>query len=134
MLHSWRRRTRKPGRDERGSGGVTFLITMVAVLFLFATLVQYGLRMHANRLAETAAREGAVTAARFDGTPEAGGATAKDYLSSTGAIAITGSTVSATRSATEARVSVTVELVPLAPWLASPITVEARAPVERYVP
>ena len=121
-------------RDERGSGGVQFLITFVAIFFLFTSLVQYGIRMHANRMAEAAAREAAVSTARFDGTLESGRATAKDYLSASGAIAITGSTVNVTRSATEARVSVTVTIVPLAPWLADPITSVATAPVERFVP
>ncbi|WP_101601504.1 TadE/TadG family type IV pilus assembly protein [Brevibacterium sp. Mu109] len=111
-----------------------FLITFVAIFFLFTSLVQYGIRMHANRMAEAAAREAAVSTARFDGTTESGRATADDYLSTTGAIAITGSTVNVTRSTTEARVSVTVKIVPLAPWLADPITSVATAPVERFVP
>lgn len=131
-LHHWHARRRC--HDEHGSGGVQFLITIVAVLFLFTSLVQYGIRMHANRMAEAAAREAAVTAARFDGTTEAGHATANDYLSSTGAIAITGSVVNVTSSATEVRVSVTVTIVPLAPWLADPITSVATAPRERFVP
>lgn len=134
MPHLRRRHVRHRRRDERGSGGVQFLITFVAVFFLFTSLVQYGIRMHANRMAEAAAREAAITTARFDGTTESGRATADDYLSSSGAVAITGSTVTVTRSATEARVSVTVTLVSLAPWLASPITSVATAPRERFVP
>lgn len=121
-------------RNERGSGGVEFLVVVVVLFFLFASLVQYGIRMHANRLAETAAREGAVTAARFDGTPDAGRATARQYMTTSGAVAITGSTVNASRSTTEARVSVTVQVVSLAPWLAGTITATATAPVERFVP
>lgn len=121
-------------RNQRGSGGVEFLVVVVVLFFLFATLVQYGIRMHANHLAETAAREGAVTAARFDGTPDAGRATARQYMTTTGAVAITGSTVDATRSATEARVSVRVTMVSLAPWLAGSITATATVPVERFVP
>lgn len=134
MPHPQHRRARRRRRDERGSGGVQFLITFVAIFFLFTSLVQYGIRMHANRMAEAAAREAAVTAARFDGTTAAGRATAQDYLSTTGAVAITGSTINVTRSATETRVTITVEIVPLAPWLANPITSVATAPVERFVP
>lgn len=121
-------------RDERGSGGVQFLITFVAIFFLFTSLVQYGIRMHADRMAQAAAREAAISTARFDGTTDAGRATASDYLSTSGAIAITGSTVTVTRSATEARVTVTVTMVRLAPWLADPITSVATAPRERFVP
>ena len=134
MTHQQRCRAHRRCRTERGSGGVEFLIVVVVLFFLFTTMVQYGIRMHANRLAEAAAREGAVATARFDGTPDAGRETANQYVTTTGAIAITGSTVSATRSVTEARVSVTVQVVSLAPWLADSITVVATAPVERFVP
>jgi Flp pilus assembly protein TadG len=109
---------------------------MAAVLVaLFTTLVQYGIRIHAHRVAEAAAREGAVAAARFDGTDASGTSTAQEYIGKGGAPAVTGSTVSADRSATAARVTVTVQIVSLAPWLGldDPITATATAPVERFV-
>ena len=89
MADSVRRRTRGTPRrgpalrarrcDERGSGGVEFLIVVVSVFFLFAVLLQYGIRMHADRLAQVAAHEGAVAAARFDGTTATGRSTAARY-------------------------------------------------------
>jgi Flp pilus assembly protein TadG len=121
------------GRGERGAGGVEFLVAVVAILFLFTTLVQYGIRMHANRIAEAAAREGAATAARFDGTTGAGRTAANKYVTTSGAVAIRGSTVSTARSPTEARVTVTVQIVTLMPFLDDPITSTAVAPVERFV-
>ena len=122
---------RQSDRDERGSGGVEFLVAVVAIFLLFATLVQYGIRMHAARIAEAAAREGAVASARFDGTSSTGRSAANRYLTGP---AIRGATVNASRSPTEARVRVTVQIVALLPFLSDPVTSTATAPVERYVP
>lgn len=118
-------------RDQRGASGVEFLVVVVAMFFLFTSLVQYGIRMHASRVADAAAREGAVAAARFDGTSAIGGFTARKYAAGP---AIRGSTVSVTRSPTEARASVTVQIVTLMPFLSEPVTSTATSPVERYVP
>jgi Flp pilus assembly protein TadG len=112
---------------------VEFLVAVAAILFLFTTLVQYGIRMHAARVAEAAAREGAVAAARFDGTEESGSSTAEEYINQDGAPAVTGSTVDARRVGDVARVTVTVHIVSIAPWLDDPITSTATAPVERFV-
>lgn len=120
-------------RGERGSAPLEFLIMAAVLIALFTTLVQYGIRFHAQRVAEAAAREGAVAAARFDGTEGAGSSTAKEYVDDDGAPAVTGSRVSSTRSATEARVTVTVDILTLAPWLGGSITSTATAPVERFV-
>ena len=126
-------RKRRGMRGERGSAPLEFLIMAAVLIALFTTLVQYGIRFHAQRVAEAAAREGAVAAARFDGTEGAGSSTAKEYVDDDGAPAVTGSRVSSTRSATEARVTVTVDIVTLAPWLGGSITSTATAPVERFV-
>jgi len=128
------RRRQRRNRGERGSGGVAFLVVAAVLFFLLTTLIQYGIRLHANRLAEVAAREGAIATARFDGSAEAGRSTAYDYVSTSGAVAIVDSSVTATRSPTQAQVSVTVHMVSLAPWLSDPITATATVPVERWVP
>lgn len=107
---------------------------MATALFgLFTILVQFGINLHAQRVAEAAAREGAVEAARFDGTEGAGSSTAKEYVTEDGSPAVTGSTVSASRSGTQATVTVTVEVVSIMPWLDDPITSTATVPVERFV-
>ncbi|MDE0778236.1 MAG: pilus assembly protein [Nocardioides sp.] len=120
-------------RGERGAAGVEFLIVATVLIFMFTTLVQYGIRLHGQRVAEAAAREGAVAAARYDGTEGSGSSTAQGYVDDDGKPAVTGSSVSVSRSATEARVSVTVDVVTLAPWLGGSITSTATAPVERFV-
>ena len=127
------RARRRRRRDERGASGVEFLIMATALFGLFTILVQFGINLHAQRVAEAAAREGAVEAARFDGTEGAGSSTAKEYVTEDGSPAVTGSTVSASRSSTQATVTVTVEVVSIMPWLDDPITSTATAPVERFV-
>ena len=119
-----RPRTRSRRRDERGAAGVEFLVVATVLIFLFTTLVQYGIRFHAQRVAEAAAREGAVATARYDGTEGSGSSTAKEYVDDDGKPAVTGSV---SRSATEARVTVTVDVVTLAPWLGGSITSTATA-------
>ncbi len=133
LLRRLRPRTRPRRRDERGAAGVEFLIVATVLIFLFGTLVQYGIRFHAQRVAEAAAREGAVATARYDGTEGSGSSTAKEYINDDGKPAVAGSSVSVSRSATEARVTVTVDVVTLAPWLGGSITSTATAPVERFV-
>ena len=120
-------------RDDRGAAGVEFLIVATVLVALFTTLVQYGIRFHAQRVAEAAAREGAVAAARYDGTEGAGSTAAQSFIADDGKPAVTGSSVSVTRSVTEARVTVTVDVVTLAPWLGGQITSTATAPRERFV-
>lgn len=120
-------------RDERGAAGVELLVMATTLFVLFTSLVQYGIRFHAHRVAEAAAREGAVAAARFDGTTDAGNRTASEYVEQDGTPAVTGSRVTANRSDTRAQVRVTVEVVALLPWLDEPITTSATVPVERFV-
>ena len=127
------RARRRRRRDERGASGVEFLIMATALFGLFTILVQFGINLHAQRVAEAAAREGAVEAARFDGTEGAGSRTAKEYVTEDGSPAVTTSTVSASRSGTQATVTVTVEVVSIMPWLDDPITSTATVPVERFV-
>jgi len=132
-LVPWRHHRLLPRRDERGAGGVEFLIMATALILLFTVLVQYGINLYASRVAEAAAREGAVAAARWDATAGDGSATAREYLAQDGAPAVRGSTVSCSRSGTQARVAVTVRVVSILPWLDDPITFTATAPVERWV-
>ncbi|MDN5898560.1 MAG: pilus assembly protein [Brachybacterium sp.] len=103
--------------------------TMVAV---FLAMVQFGIRFHAQRVAEAAAREGAVAGAHWNGSAGTGRAKAQAFVADDGAPAVTGSRVSSSRSATRARVTVTVEVVSLLWWLDDPITQSATVPVERF--
>src|SRR5688500_11155229 len=95
-------------RDETGASGVEFLVMATVLIALFTTLVQYGINFHAQRVADAAAREGVVEAARWDGSEGAGSSTAKEYVTQQGSPAVNGSWVSSSRSSTQARVVVTV--------------------------
>ena len=117
--------------DELGASGVEFLIMAVTLFLLFTTLVQYGIRFHAQRVAEAAAREGALAAARWDGTTAAARTAARGYLNA-GQPAVLGGQVDASRSPTQAWVKVTVRVPSLMPWLDGPVTSRATAPVERF--
>jgi Flp pilus assembly protein TadG len=118
-------------RDEFGSTGVEFLIMAVTLFMLFTTLVQYGIRFHAQRVAEAAAREGAVAAARWDGTTATGRTAARGYIYA-GTPAVSSGQIDASRSLTQASVTVTVKVPSLMPWLDGPVTSRATAPVERF--
>jgi len=133
---SCQRRTTRSGtarcrRDEVGAAGVEFLIMAVTLFLLFTTLVQYGVRFHAQRVAEAAAREGAVATARWDGSTAAGRSQAQGYIDD-GKPAVRGGQIGASRSPTQASVTVTVEVPSLMPWLDGPVTSRATAPVERF--
>ena len=127
-----RSRSRRLRRDEFGTAGVEFLIMAVTLFLMFTTLVQYGIRFHAQRVAEAAAREGAVATARWDGSPAAGKSRAHEYINA-GRPAVLGGQISASRSPTQASVRVTVRVPSLMPWLNGPVTSQATAPVERFV-
>nr|WP_143711721.1 TadE-like family protein [Paenarthrobacter aurescens] len=129
-LRTGRRQRRR--RDERGTSGVVFLMMATSMFLLFTILVQYGINLYAARVAEAAAREGAQAAAHWDGTSGDGSSTAKEYVTQDGSPAVRGSTVSASRSGTEARVTVTVQVASVLPWMDDPITSTATAPVERW--
>ncbi len=128
--HPWAA-TRRPRRDEIGASGVEFLIIAVTLFLLFTTLVQYGIRFHAQRVAEAAAREGAVATARWDGTTAAGRTAARGYVNA-GQPAVLGGQINASRSPTQASVTVTVKVPSLMPWPDGPVTSRATAPVERF--
>jgi Flp pilus assembly protein TadG len=123
--------TRRPRREELGASGVEFLIMAATLFLLFTTLVQYGIRFHAQRVAEAAAREGAVATARWDGTTATGRTTARGYINA-GKPAVLGGQINASRSPARASVTVTVRVPSLMPWLDGPVTSRATAPVERF--
>ncbi len=73
----------------------------VTLFLLFTTLVQYGIRFHAQRVAEAAARKGAVATARWDGSTAAGRSGARGYIRA-GKPAVLGGQINASRSPTQA--------------------------------
>lgn len=105
---------------------------ITALMLLFLILVQFGINLYASRVAEAAAREGANEAAHWNGTADSGSSKAKSYVTDDGAPAVQDSTVSSSRTGTEARVTVTVQVATVLPFMSHPITSTATAPVERW--
>ncbi len=77
---------RRPAADrgERGSASVEFLLMVPILLLITFLIVQWAIHLNANQIVQTAARQGAVAAAAWNGTPADASTTAQDYLNSMG--------------------------------------------------
>jgi Flp pilus assembly protein TadG len=107
---------------------VVLLPALFAVMFLG---LQAALSYHARTIALAAATEGARAAAAEHGTTTAGTAAAASYLADTGGGALTGTTISARRTATAATVSVRGVALSVLPGWSPSVTQSATVPVER---
>ena len=67
-------------RRERGSVAVELAVVAPALMLLVLGVLQFGLWYHAKNVVQTAAQEGARTAAAEDGTAETGQARAMELL------------------------------------------------------
>jgi Flp pilus assembly protein TadG len=112
-LRRYLRQHRKDER-ERGSAAVEFLLLVPVLLGVTFLMVQWAIHFHAVQIVQTAARQGAVSAASWNGTQASAEATAKDYLASMGGD-LQNPQVSVTETATTVTVTVsgdTMEFVP----------------------
>lgn len=134
MSQQLRQQRRQPRcRDERGEIAQAVLV-FPALLFVIMLIIQFTLYAHATSVAEAAAQDGAAAARRADGTQAAAVAAANDSLASLGPRMLTAKSVTATRTATQATVTVTGKVVSLVPGLGLKVRETASGPVERYVP
>jgi hypothetical protein len=133
-------RTRHQGQHARtahGDHGVAsaeFLVVIVAVLLGFLVMLSYATRIHAERVAQAAAEEGAGAARRFDGTAAAARARAHEYADRVGGSSLRDVTVTATRGTRTVTVTVTGTAPELVPFLPLRVSATSRGPVERFVP
>lgn len=84
-----RRRLRPhPLRDthgrERGAAAVEFLLLAPVLLGMTFLMVQWAIHFHAVQIVQTAARQGAVAAAAWNGTQTSAQTAATDYLNAVG--------------------------------------------------
>jgi Flp pilus assembly protein TadG len=118
---------------ETGAAAVEFVLVAPVVVLVFLLLVQWTVRLHAERAVDAAAREGAVAAARWDGSAQAGESVARDYLTrldpNVGAAAFR-----AHRGAEVASVQVRGDVLAMVPFLHLRVSSTAEQPVERFVP
>ncbi len=119
---------------DTGSMSIGLVIVLPILMLALGASAQYFVKVDAERTAAAAAEEGAAAARRFDGSAQAGQARAQDFLSSVDNDSLENVEVSATRSGTEASVTVTgtADSLGWLPFLDRDISETSTGPVERY--
>jgi len=124
--------SRRRGRDERGSVAMQMVFLMPALFAVMFLGVQGALYYHAREVALAAAQEGAREAGSEQGTRDSGVATASTFLADAGGPDVmTSSSVSGSRTATTATVTVTGKSLSVIPGWHVTVTQSASVPVER---
>lgn len=119
-------------RAEAGAGSTELVLVMPVVLLMVLLAVQFGLYLHAAQVVEAAAQEGVEAARGERAAANEGQARAVRFLESTGGVQAPA--VSAQRSATGVRVTVTGQAPEVVPGLALGVSSTATGPVERFIP
>lgn len=118
--------------SQDGSASAELTIAVPALMVLIVLAVQFALWQHASAVTKAAAQEG-VRAARMEGGSAMDGeAEARSFLSQAAPRIVVAPSVSARRSAAEARVEVTGGAIALLPWIRLPVHAVAASPVEEY--
>ncbi len=118
---------------DRGATGISFVLVMPVVIFAFMLLLQFAVKANADRAAQAAAEEGAAVARTWNGSSAAGEETAAEYAERMGDGVLHDVTVTSSRSAEVATVTVSGTATSL---LGITIRVEetSSGPVERFAP
>lgn len=103
-------------------------------MFIVMLIVQFALFAHAQSLVEASAEEGAAVARRSDGTEAGAQAESMTYLDQLGRKMLTSRSVSATRTAETATVTVSGSVLSVVPGFHLRVKETSSGPVERYVP
>ncbi len=119
-------------RTERGAIAIEFMLVLSMLVVVFLVMLQYAVRAHAHRIATAAAEEGLAAASAYDGSAEDARRTAQKYVDDLGP-GLHSAVVTASRSATTARVAVSGEVEQLVPFLTVRVSAEVQGPVERFV-
>ena len=119
-------------RSERGAIAIEFMLVLSMLVGVFLLMLQYAVRAHAHRIATAAAEEGLAAASAYDGSAEEGRRTAHKYVEDLDPN-LDSTVVTASRSATTARVGVSGKVEQLIPFLTVRVSAEVEGPVERFV-
>lgn len=120
------------GRGERGSVSVQLVILMPVLFSVMFLGVQGALFYHARTVAIAAAQEGARAAAAETGTTGQGTAAASSFVAQAGgADVLADVSVSGSRTATTATVTVQGRSLSVIPGWSPPVAQSATVPVER---
>lgn len=123
----------RPGR-ESGASTLEFVLITPMLLLALMLAVQFALVAHAQSGAQMAADEGAAQARAYNGSAGAGKARAERYVVDLVGQMFTTHSVSGSRGATEASITVTGTVKSLVPGLHPTVTRTSTGPVERFVP
>lgn len=119
----------RPGA-ERGSTSIEMVVLLPALFGLMFFGMQVALLFQGRTVALAAAQEGARAAAAEHGTAAAGIGSAQSFLA-TSTAGLSGTSVSGTRTATQATITVTATTLSVIPGWTPTITQSATMPVER---
>ena len=119
-------------RDERGAMAIEFMLVMSMLIVVFLLMVQYALKVHAERVAQAAADQALAAATAYDGSPTAGQAAGRSYLTGSGHTLLN-PRISVTRTTTIASATVTGDVTAFIPLLPVSVSVHVQGPVEKFV-
>ncbi len=123
---------RGSARDQRGVTSLEFTLVMSMLIVVFLLMLQFALKVHAQRIATAAAEEGLADAASYTGSSAQGRATARAYLARLGT-GLVDTQVAAGREADTAWVEVTGEAQPFLPFLPVHVEVRVQRRIEQFV-
>jgi Flp pilus assembly protein TadG len=128
------RRSRWPGRDDRGSATLEITVLFPAVLLATFGLIQGALYYHARDVALAAATDGLTAARSRTGTSDEGRRAARAFLARAGGRdVLADANVTSARTTTTATVTVSGSAISLVPGLPGwQLAQTASGPVERF--
>jgi len=118
-------------RRDRGAASVELVLATPLLGLLLMAAVQFALWQHASHMAQAAANEGVQIARAYGSSAAAGRSDTEALLADLSGGVLTGTSVSASRSATTATITITGHAEAVIPGLSFPIKVTVTAPVER---
>jgi Flp pilus assembly protein TadG len=126
-------RRARPGllREDAGAGAVELVIVTPLLMLLVLGVIQFALAEQAQHVAQAAATQALAAARVQDGTAAAGQTQAGTVLSQLGG-SLTGPAVTVTRTATQARVTVTGGVESLIPGVRLHVRATVTGPAEEW--
>ncbi|SOD72943.1 TadE-like protein [Jatrophihabitans sp. GAS493] len=127
-----RRHGRVCAENDRGYSILEAVITLPAAFLLLMSVVQWAIMWHARSVAQAAASEGVRTASGYQATAAAGQTDARNFLTRVAPRALPDPTVTATRTATSATVTIHSSVMTVVPFVSFTVDESATAPVETF--
>lgn len=123
----------RPGQAESGQAGIGLVLTMAVVIAAILAAVQFALWSHGASVVQAAAAQGDAAARDLGGTPAAGVAAARGFVTLAGGV-LTHPHVTATTSATEVSVAVHAGVISLLPGIRLHVSAAVAGPAQVYRP